>query len=203
MTFRPRSDIGTDIRKRGRYNNDKEAAYMSGFSDGDLGQISLNGTVYQIQDYGYVCGQTFACFVLSQFACLFSPAPYCAVCATCWHPCGLSTCPDWILCGEPVDDYGLLVRFKPVWRAHCLGLLGYGSIAGDIQAVDDDSEFSRVEQPEPTPVYQDVDGNRGSLVGYILPNGTFRPNRKGKELGFVQQEGSPPGTLIRGQNGLE
>jgi hypothetical protein len=194
MAFRRRPAIGLDERKRGKYNADGEAAFMNGFADGDLGTISLNGTTYQIEDYGYVCGETFACFVLSQFSCLFSPAPYCAVCATCWHVCGKSRCPDWILCGEPVDDYGLLVRFKPAWREHCLGLLGYGSIAGQIEGF---------EPPvrEPTKVYEEVDGSRGELVGFLLPEGVFKPNSKGKQLGFTQQEGIPEGTLILGQDG--
>lgn len=91
--------------------------------------MSVGGKTYQILDVGYVCGNT-SCTVLSENTCLFSPAPYCAVCATCFHPEGAPPVPvpDYLSCGIPAGLYGILVKFKPPWICHCLKLLGYVSV---------------------------------------------------------------------------
>ena len=93
-----------------------------------LNTLSVGGKTYQILDVGYVCGNT-AVTVLSEFTCLFSPAPYCLVCATCLHPEGAPPIPvpDYVSCGIPAGAYGILVKFKPPWICHCLKMLGYVS----------------------------------------------------------------------------
>jgi hypothetical protein len=93
-----------------------------------LNTLSVGGKTYQIIDVGYVCGTT-ACTVLSEDTCLFDPAPYCTVCATCFHPEGAPPVPvpDYLSCGIPAGLYGILVKFKPPWICHCLKMLGYVS----------------------------------------------------------------------------
>jgi hypothetical protein len=94
-----------------------------------LNTMSIGGKTYQILDVGYVCGSTCAVTVLSEFTCLFSTAPYCAVCASCFHPEGGPPVPvpDYTTCGIPAGLYGILVVFKPAWICHCLKMLGYNS----------------------------------------------------------------------------
>jgi len=94
-----------------------------------LNTMSIGGKTYQILDVGYVCGTTCSVTVLSEFTCLFSTAPYCAVCASCFHPEGAPPVPvpDYTTCGVPAGLYGILVVFKPAWICHCLKMLGYNS----------------------------------------------------------------------------
>lgn len=131
-------NLTKDNRPEGLYNADGEATYMSGYANNDFGQISINGTVYQIQSWGYVCGRTNATLVLSQFSVLFSKdinggTRYCNVCPVCWHNCGDKRCPDWSVCGTQTGDFGFLVKFKAAWRAHCLRLLRYTPVMGQVQ----------------------------------------------------------------------
>lgn len=94
-----------------------------------LNTLSIGGKTYQILDVGYVCGNI-SCTVLSENTCLFNPAPYCAVCATCLHPEGAPPVPvpDWETCGVPAGTYGILVKFKTPWICHCLKMIGFQSL---------------------------------------------------------------------------
>ena len=107
-----------------------EALHMT--DPNDLGTISVNGTVYKIEDWGYVCGDEFAILLLSGSSAVIHPSPYCGICEQCWHPSGDSIKPDWTECGTPVGDYGIFVRFLPAYQQHCLGILGYRSVATDL-----------------------------------------------------------------------
>ena len=116
-----------DDRAEGSYPADDQAMFMP---DADaLGTVSVNGTVYKIEDYGYVCGKEFAIMLLSGDSAVVSPAPYCNICASCLHPEGESIRPDYVECGTPIGDYGIFVKFNPAWKSHCLGVLGYSSVS--------------------------------------------------------------------------
>jgi hypothetical protein len=92
-----------------------------------LNTISVGGKTYNILDVGYTCGNV-ACTVMSEYTCLFSPPPFCNVCASCWHIEGIVPVPDYASCGISAGQYGILVKFKPAWICHCLKLLGFASV---------------------------------------------------------------------------
>lgn len=192
-----------------------------------LNTLSVGGKTYQILDVGYVCGTT-SCSVLSEFTCLMSPAPYCAVCATCLHPEGESIVPDYTVCGVPAGAYGILVKFKPAWMCHCLKMLGY--VSANVNAIQPVGTAPMCGAPSiPTPLHNfnpfpalavvGVAGAALALGGVIanssansatLPSGvsvsfdsdgTGTPFRPGLDSDIDSLPPTPPGTEMTNFDG--
>lgn len=106
-----------------------QAVYMP-----DPNTLVINSARYSRVDQGHACGNTNAVLVFSGRgggAVLMSHPPYCGICATCWHKCGKSMCPDWAHCGEAISGgYGFVVTFPNMgylWM--CMGKIGYRSVS--------------------------------------------------------------------------